>query len=260
MIEISNLTRRFGELVAVDNLSFRINDGEIFGLLGPNGAGKTTTVKMMVGMITPDAGDIRINGCDIKRDTLKIKQELGYVPESCALYENLTGREHLEMICELYHLPYGEIPDRVRRLVDLLDLQEAANKRIAGYSRGMKQKLLLGSGLIHNPKLLILDEPFSGLDANSQSVFKELVRKFAGSGRIVIFCSHILEVVERVCDKLLIIDHGRKLSEGTPKEIIAEHQAESLSAAFNKLTGATDIDDRAGDILEALERNGSREQ
>jgi ABC-2 type transport system ATP-binding protein len=252
LIEVNNLTRRFGSLTAVDNLSFSVPGGEIFGLLGPNGAGKTTTVKMMVGMIKPSAGDIRINGHDIRSDSLKIRMETGYVPESCALYENLTGREHLEMICELHHLPPEGVNSRIGRLIELLGLRNAADGRISTYSKGMKQKLLLGSALIHNPRLLILDEPFSGLDANTQSVFKELIRKFVDDGRIVIFCSHILEVVELVCDRLLIIDEGRKLAEGTPQQIIAEHQAESLSQAFGRLTGATDIGDQAHDILDAL--------
>jgi ABC-2 type transport system ATP-binding protein len=210
---------------------------------------------MMVGMIAPTSGDIRINGHDIKRQSLEIRMETGYVPESCALYENLTGREHLQMISELHHLPPERIGPRVDRLTQLLQLQDAANNRISTYSKGMKQKLLLAGALIHNPRLLILDEPFSGLDANTQSVFKELIREFVRDGRIVIFCSHILEVVERVCERLLIIDQGRKLAEGTPTEIIEAHNADSLSQAFGRLTGAVDVGGQAHDILDALNRD-----
>ena len=229
MIEVNNLTRTFGDLVAVDDLSFEVADGEIFGFLGPNGAGKTTTVKVIVGLISATSGSVRVNGFDLGQNPLEIKKQIGYVPESCALYENLTGLEHLQMISELQHLSVENIDARIERLVELLNLKDAANQRISTYSKGMKQKLLLAGALIHNPKILILDEPFSGLDANAQSVFKELIREFVRDGRIVIFCSHILEVVERVCKRLLIIDHGRELAAGTPAEIISRHQADNLS-------------------------------
>ncbi len=253
MIKISNLGKRFDKLKAVDDLSFQINEGEIFGLLGPNGAGKTTTVKMMVGMLKPDKGTIEINGFNAVTDSLKVKADLGYVPESSALYENLTGREHLEMVCNLHHLPLENVDSQVDRLLDAIELQESADKRIAGYSKGMKQRLLLAGAIIHNPHLLILDEPMSGLDANVQSVIRQLIKDFTRDKRIVIFCSHILEVVERLCDRLLIIHQGRKLIEGTPQDITSNLGVDSLSIAFNKLTGANDIDSQARGILDAIE-------
>ena len=253
MIKISNLQKRFDNLTAVDNLSFQINNGEIFGLLGPNGAGKTTTVKMIVGMLKPDSGSIEVNGFNAVTDSLKVKSDLGYVPESSALYENLTGREHLEMICNLHHLPPDKIDSQVERLLGAIELKEAAEKRIAGYSKGMRQRLLLAGAIIHNPHVLILDEPMSGLDANVQSVIRQLIREFARDNRIVIFCSHILEVVERLCDRLLIIHKGRKLTEGTPVEITSQLGTDSLSTAFNRLTGAIDIDSQARTILDAIE-------
>lgn len=252
MIEISHLRKSFGSLKAVDDVSFRIGEGEIFGLLGPNGAGKTTTVNMITGMLRPDSGSIRINGADALADSLKVKAALGYVPESSALYENLTGREHLEMVCDLHHLPYEKIDSQVDRLLSAIELKESADKRIAGYSKGMKQRLLLAGAIIHNPRVLILDEPLSGLDANAQSVILRLIREFAADGRIVIFCSHILEVVERLCHRLLIIHHGRKLIEGSPEEITSWLDADSLSEAFNHLTGATDIGGQAKGILDAI--------
>ncbi len=255
MIKVDNLSRQYGTLWAVKDLSFEIKDGEIYGLLGPNGAGKSTTVKIMVGMLAPSSGDVVINGHNIRDDGNAIKASLGYVPESCALYENLTGREHLEMVCNLHHLAIEGIESQVNKLIELLDLKDAADKRIAGYSKGMKQKLLLAGGIIHNPRVLILDEPLSGLDANAQSLFRELIKEFARDGRVVIFCSHVLEVVERLCDRLLIMDHGKKLTEGTPQEIIANLSVATLGEAFNRLTGATDIDDQARGILRAIESN-----
>ena len=257
MIKVDNLSRQYGTLWAVKDLSFEIADGQVYGLLGPNGAGKSTTVKMMVGMLIPTTGEILINGLNIRTDGNAIKTNLGYVPESCALYENLTGREHLEMVCNLHHFPVENIEPQVNKLIELLDLKDSADKRIAGYSKGMKQKLLLAGGIIHNPRLLILDEPLSGLDANAQSLFRELIKEFARDGRIVIFCSHVLEVVERICDRLLIIDHGRKLTEGTPKEIIANLGVTTLGEAFGHLTGATDIDGQARGILRAIEGNSN---
>ena len=254
MIKVDNLSRQYGTLWAVKDLSFEIADGQVYGLLGPNGAGKSTTVKIMVGMMAATTGEITINGLNIKTDGNAIKANLGFVPESCALYENLTGREHLEMVCNLHHLPVEGIESQVTKLIELLDLKDAADKRIAGYSKGMKQKLLLAGGIIHNPRVLILDEPLSGLDANAQSLFRELIKEFARDNRIVIFCSHVLEVVERICDQLLIIDHGKKLTEGTPQQIMENQSVTTLGEAFNRLTGATDIDDQARGILRAIER------
>jgi ABC-2 type transport system ATP-binding protein len=255
MIKVENLSRQYGTLWAVKDLSFEIADGQVYGLLGPNGAGKSTTVKIMVGMLAATTGEITINGLNIKTDGNAIKANLGFVPESCALYENLTGREHLEMVCNLHHLPVEGIEPQVDKLIELLDLKDAADKRIAGYSKGMKQKLLLAGGIIHNPRVLILDEPLSGLDANAQSLFRELIKEFARDNRIVIFCSHVLEVVERICDQLLIIDHGKKLTEGTPQQIMENQSVTTLGEAFSRLTGATDIDDQARGILRAIEHS-----
>jgi len=252
MIEISHIEKSFGCLKAVDDVSFRIKEGEIFGLLGPNGAGKTTIVKMITGILRPDSGSIRINGYDALIDALKVKAVLGYVPESSELYANLTGREHLEMVCNLHHLAYEKIDSRIERLLSAMDLKDSADRRICGYSKGMKQRLLLAGAIIHNPRVLILDEPFSGLDANFQSVILRLIKKFAADRRIVIFCSHILEVVEQLCDRLLVIHHGRKRIEGSPGEITSRMNCDSLSAAFNRLTGATRIDIQAKGILNAI--------
>ena len=254
MIYVKDLSKHFGSLKAVDHLSFEIKAGEVFGLLGPNGAGKSTTVKMMVGMLSPTEGEIEINGLSVISDINRIKTDLGYVPENCALYENLTGREHLELVCNLHHFPLEKIEPQAKKLIDLFELTDAADKRIAGYSKGMKQRLLLAGAIIHNPQVLILDEPLSGLDANAQSLIRELIREFAREGRTVVFCSHVLEVVERLCDELVIIDHGKKLIEGTPQSIVDKMQVSNLGHAFNQLTGATDIDSQAKGIIRALDQ------
>ncbi len=253
MIKVRDLSKHFGTLRAVDQLSFTINTGEVFGLLGPNGAGKSTTVKMMVGMLTPSGGEIEINGRSVRTAINDIKRDLGYVPENCALYENLTGREHLEMVCHLHAFPIEKVESQVEKLLSLLELKDFADSRIAGYSKGMKQRLLLAGAIIHNPSVLVLDEPLSGLDANAQSLIRELIKEFAREGRTVVFCSHVLEVVERLCDRLIIVSKGKKLVEGTPAEIIKQVGVDSLGVAFNQLTGATDIDSQAKGILRALD-------
>lgn len=161
------------------------------------------------------------------------------------------------MVCNLHHMNASRIDAQVERLLEALELKESADKRIAGYSKGMKQRLLLAGAIIHNPRVLILDEPMSGLDANVQSVIRQLIRDFVRDRRIVIFCSHILEIVERLCDRLLIIHRGQKQIEGSPSEITARMETENLSAAFNRLTGATDIDSQARGILDAIgDRDG----
>lgn len=180
------------------------------------------------------------------------KAAIGYVPESCALYENLTGREYLEFIGHLHHLEPTEISSKVKRLLDLVGIDRSADNLIREYSKGMKQKILIISALMHDPDLIILDEPFSGLDANTVSVFKEILRESAKHGKAVIFCSHVLEVVERLVDRLMIIKQGKELATGTPDEIIAQTGHQALDRAFNELTGSGDIDSQAQQIVEII--------
>ncbi len=253
MLTVENLSKCFGEIEAVKDLSFTVLPGEVFGLLGPNGAGKTTTIKIIIGMLDPNSGNVRVNGCSVAEQPLEVKKRIGYVPENCALYENLTAREYLELVGNLHHLPPDRIATQIERLLTTLDLVDAIDRRMTGYSKGMKQKILLTSALLHNPDLIIMDEPFSGLDSNSAAVFKQLIGQLVAGGKTVIFSSHVLEVVEKLCGRLLIIHEGEKLAAGTIKEVLAQAGENSLEKAFSKLTGVTDIADRAADILDALE-------
>lgn len=260
MITVEHLSRTFGALKAVDDLTFSVNGGEIFALLGPNGAGKTTTIKMILSMLKPDEGTILFNGNKISLDENGYKSHIGYVPESCALYENLTGLEYIKFIGNLHHLPDKEIHDKADRLLQALDLGDVADQLIREYSKGMKQKILIITALLHDPDLIILDEPFSGLDANAVSVFKQIFRSQAQSGKALIFCSHILEVVERLVDRILIIKDGKNLVAGTPDDIIRQTGHTSLDRAFNELTGALDIDTRAKDIVDIIGKaNGGKD-
>jgi len=236
----------------VDDLSFDVSPGEVFGLLGPNGAGKSTTIKMIIGMLPPTSGSAAVGGNDVLESPLEVKRRVGYVPENCALYENLTAREYLNLVGNLHHLEEDRIDAQIDRLSEILGLSDAIDRRMTKYSKGMKQKILLSSALLHNPDLIIMDEPFSGLDSNSAAVFKQVIGKLAESGKAVIFSSHVLEVVEKLCKRLLIIHAGEKLAEGSVGEIVENSGQTCLVDAFSKLTGVTDIDEAADDIIEAL--------
>ena len=254
MIETNNLSREYGSRVALHPLTLRVGPGEILGFLGPNGAGKSTTVKLLTGMIKPTSGHARVAGFDVAADPLEVKRRIGYVPESAALYESLTAREFLEVIAALYHQPSGSARHRINELLDRFDLSAAKDQRLSEFSKGMKQKVVIASALMHRPEVLFLDEPLTGLDANAALVVKELIRSLAAQGRTIFFCSHVLEVVERVCSRIVIISNGRAIADGTPAEIAAQGHAASLEEAFVALTGARDTNQVTQELLDALER------
>jgi ABC-2 type transport system ATP-binding protein len=254
VIRTEQLSHSYGTTVALHSLDLHVDSGEVLGLLGPNGAGKSTTVKILTGLVRPTAGQALVAGFDIVRQPLEAKQRLGYVPEQPALYETLSAFEFLEVVSALHHLDPALARQRRDELLELLGLGEARHQRLMAFSKGMKQKVVLAAALIHRPEVLILDEPLDGLDANSARVVKELLRSLASQGRTVLFCSHILEVVERVCTRIVIIDKGRLIATGTPSEIATRTASSSLDEAFAKLTGVRDAGQISGDILRALER------
>ncbi len=254
MIETENLSREYGSRIALHPLTLRVTPGEILGFLGPNGAGKSTTVKLLTGMIKPTGGRARVAGFDVTTDPLEVKRRVGYVPESAALYESLTAREFLEVIASLYHQPPRSARQRIDELLDRFDLAAAKDQRLSEFSKGMKQKVVIASALMHRPEVLFLDEPLTGLDANAALVVKELIRSLAAQGRTIFFCSHVLEVVERVCSRIVIIDNGRAIADGTPAAIAGRAHAGSLEEAFVALTGARNTAEVTHDLLDALER------
>ncbi len=258
MVRLDNVSRSFGAVQAVNGLSFDTREGEIFALLGPNGAGKTTSIKMILGMLRPDSGSIHFQGKEIDPgNDNRYKARIGYVPENCALYESLTGSEYLNFIGQLHHLDPEQMRVKINRLMSLVSLGDATQKLIRDYSKGMKQRILIVSALLHDPDLLILDEPFSGLDASAVLMFKELLREEVKKGKTVIFCSHILEVVERLVDRILIIHNGRALVAGTPDEIIHKTGHASLDRAFNELTGGVDTDAQARELIDIIRKADS---
>ncbi len=253
MIEARALTRRFGALVAVDGLTFAVRGGEIVGFLGPNGAGKSTTVKMLTGMLRPSGGAATVAGFDVTIEPNEVKRRIGCVPESGALYDNLTAAEYLDLAGSLHHLEPRRARARSGELLQLFGLAGDRDRRLAEFSKGMRQKVLLSAALLHNPDVLFLDEPLTGLDANAALIVKELLRSLALQGKAIFFCSHILEVVERICSRIVVIDKGRIIAEGSSAAICAATGVETLEEAFARLTGSRDVASVTRDFLAALE-------
>lgn len=253
-IHTENLSREYGGRWALTGLNLQVHPGEILGFLGPNAAGKSTTVKILVGMLKPSAGTARVAGFDVEREPLEVKRRIGYVPETAALYETLTAREYLALVASLHHQPRAGAQPRIDELLERFDLSHARDQRLSEFSKGMKQKVLITAALMHGPEIVFLDEPLTGLDANAALVVKELIRSLAAQGRTIFFCSHVLEVVERVCTRIVIIDRGRAIADGTAADIAAQTGTASLEAAFVSLTGQRDAAQVTQDLINALSR------
>jgi ABC-2 type transport system ATP-binding protein len=247
MIELDRLTKVYSTITAVDHISLTIPSGQLVGYLGPNGAGKSTTVKMLTGMIAPTAGRAEVYGLDVVTRSLEVKRMIGYVPESGAVYESLTGREYLEMVGRLYGLDEALIKNRIAKFGDFFELdQKTLGRRLlSAYSKGMRQKVVISAALIHNPRVIFFDEPLNGLDASTQLMFKTLIKNLAAEGKTILYCSHILDVVERTCDRIIIIDRGRVAADGTLAELQASSGEGSLERIFNKLTAQANLEERA---------------
>jgi ABC-2 type transport system ATP-binding protein len=254
MITAVGLTKTYPGKDAVRGLSFTVGKGEIVGFLGPNGAGKTTTVRMLTGMIRPTSGTATVAGYDITREPIEAKKRLGYVPESGALFETLTGGEYLRFVADLHHLDRDVAERRADEFLDLFGIRAQRDQRIQEYSKGMKQKVLISAALIHQPQVLFLDEPLNGLDANAALVFKEIIKRLSAQGTTMLFCSHILDVVEKLCPRIIILNEGSIIAEGTPELIANRAGEETLEDAFCRLTGVRDARESARDFLEALGR------
>ncbi|HYH06297.1 MAG TPA: ABC transporter ATP-binding protein [Thermoanaerobaculia bacterium] len=233
MIEIDDLTKRYGDFTAVDRLALRAADGEIFGFLGPNGAGKTTTIRIIAGLSLPTSGRVRINGVDVVNDSERAKAFVGYVPDRPYLYEKLTGRELLHFVVDLYRKDWRECEPRAVELLRWFELGDWIDARIENLSHGMKQKLVIVSALVHDPAVLVIDEPMVGLDALAQRQVKQLFRRMADAGKTVFLTTHTLSVAEAVCDRIAILNRGKIVASGTPAELKKDS---ALEDAFLELT------------------------
>lgn len=240
MLEIRNLTKRYGESTvnAVEDFSIELKTGEIFGFLGPNGAGKSTTIKSLVGIYPFQEGDILIDGVSIKTNPLEAKMKIGYVSDNHAVFERLTGREYVNHIANLYKVDMAEAEERAQRLLEIFKLEEAFNRPIKSYSHGMKQKISVIAALVHNPKLWVLDEPLTGLDPQSSYQLKKVMKQHAQEGNTVFFSSHILDVVENLCDRCCIIKKGKLQGVYDIAELKAK--GESLEEIFVSVIGEED--------------------
>jgi ABC-2 type transport system ATP-binding protein len=250
MIVLKGLTKRFGGRVAVDGLSFEVPAGQIVGFLGPNGAGKSTTLKMLTGVLEPSDGTATVCGFDLRRDVIEVKRHVGFVPESGAVFESLTGLEYLEMVAALYGIAAPAARQRIQQFIAFFDLgfDTLTDKLLGAYSKGMRRKVVITAALLHNPPVVLFDEPLEGLDANAAVGFKALIQTLAREGKTIVYSSHILDVVERVCDRVIIIDEGRLLVDGAPEALVAEHKSGTLERLFTQLTGGTELEQRAAEF------------
>jgi ABC-2 type transport system ATP-binding protein len=246
MIVCQNLTKQFGDLTAVDDMSFAVAEGELFGFLGPNGAGKTTTIKMMTGLLRPSSGRATIGDFDVETQPLEAKRLFGYIPDNPFLYEKLTGREYLAFMADLYSTVLPDRAQRIDELLHLFDLYDKGNEMVQGYSRGMRQKIALAGALIHNPKLILMDEPTVGLDPQSAQAMQDILRELCRRGTTVFISTHNLSIAEKLCDRVAIVNKGRLIAQGTVEELRAHVEPmtpegarpRSLEEIFFLLTGS----------------------
>ena len=252
MLEVRGITKEYNRRPVVDQVSFTVAPGEVLGYLGPNGSGKSTTVRMLTGLLEPTAGEVRYRGRGIRQDLIAYKQVLGYVPEEQFLYPYLSGREYLQLAARLRCLPERPSAEKIDALLQLFSLYEYRFSPIGSYSKGMRQKILITAALLHNPQLIIFDEPLSGLDVTAALVFRNLIRSLAADGKVILYSSHVLEVVEKVATRVLILRKGKVVahdSVGRLRELLA---SPSLEDVFAQLAVQEDAAQIAADIVAAI--------
>jgi ABC-2 type transport system ATP-binding protein len=255
MLEVKNVTKRYRSIPAVQDVSFTLLEGEILGYLGPNGSGKSTTVKMVTGMIEPSDGKIFFRGRNIHDDISAYRAHLGYIPEEAQVYTHLSGLEYLQLVGRLRGMEEKLIEQKARAMLKLLSLEESQYSAIADYSKGMKQRVLISAALMHDPALLIFDEPLSGLDAVTARLFKDLLVLLAREGKAILYISHVLEVVERVCDRVIILAKGQVVADASPGKLTELMKLPDLESVFAQLVRQTDTEQVARDLVEVMKIN-----
>jgi ABC-2 type transport system ATP-binding protein len=254
-LDVEHLSYRYTDGThALRDVSFSLAAGERVGFLGPNGAGKSTTLKMLTGILQPTRGTATICGFDLNTQTIDVKRHVGFVPESGAVFESLTGLEYLEMVAALYGIPGDAARERIKQFLAFFDLSftTLTEKLLGAYSKGMRRKVVITAALLHNPPVVFFDEPLDGLDANAAVGFKALIQTLAREGKTIVYSSHILDVVERVCQRVIIIDKGKLLVDGKPEELVAAHQSGTLEKLFTQLTGGEELERRAEDFAKTF--------
>ena len=257
VISIRNLHKSYKNGASVNKVlkgvNIDIQSGQIIGYIGPNGAGKSTTVKILCGILTDFQGEIKVLGMDLRTQDIDIKKRIGYIPENAALYDTLTPSEYLQFVGELHGMKVGDIQVKIARLLDLFEMKSHANERMNSFSKGMKQKILIISGLIHNPDIIFMDEPLSGLDANAVIIVKRVLQQLAKEGKTIFYSSHIMDVVEKISDRIILIDNGVVLADGSYSDLNSESDNESLENLFTKLTGNSGHSETANEIINVFE-------
>jgi ABC-2 type transport system ATP-binding protein len=252
ILDAQNITKRYSTIPAVQNVSFTLNPGEVLGYLGPNGSGKSTTVKMITGLIQPSDGKIFFRGQNIQDDLAHYRANLGYVPEEAQVYTHLSGLEYLQLVGRLRGMPEKLIDSKARGLLQLFSLEASQYSPISEYSKGMKQRVLLSAALLHNPEILIFDEPLSGLDAVTARLFKDLLILLAKEGKAILYISHVLEVVERVCDRVIILAKGKVVADASPSSLTTLMHLPDLESVFAQLIQQTDTAQLAQDLVSVM--------
>jgi len=252
MLDVQSLTKWYGAIRAVSDGSFTVAAGEVLGYLGPNGSGKTTTVGMILGMVEPSGGTVRFRGADIAVDPIDYRRHVGYVPEEPHLYSYLSGAEYLQLVADLRDLDARVSRRRIAALLELFGLEHQAHAALSSYSKGMRQKVLISAALLHNPSLLVFDEPVSGLDATSALVFRHLLDQLARAGKAVLYCSHELDAVEKTCSRVLVLHHGKVVAHDTVERLRDALSEGSLEAVFQQLVCEIDPARTARDLVASM--------
>ncbi len=253
MIEVRNLAKSYASREVLIDVSFRVGPGEAAAYLGPNGAGKSTTVKILAGLLHPDAGRVTIGGFDVATDPLEAKRRLGYVPDDARLYESLTPAEYLSLVAELYHLPRERAAERIAQMAAAFALTGALDRAIETLSRGQRQKVLLIAAMIHDPDVLLLDEPLNGLDVESGLALRQVIEGLLQRGKTILFCSHILELIERLCGRTIVLHQGRIVADGATADLVQRSRGGTLEAVFRELTRPEQADEGARAFLRAFD-------
>nr|WP_299422405.1 ABC transporter ATP-binding protein [uncultured Emticicia sp.] len=253
-IKISNLQKAYGSALVLKDVNLEVDSGEIIGYIGPNGAGKSTTIKILIGMIPDYAGSVEVMGFDVKTNPLEVKRLIGYVPENASLYDTLSPMEYLRFLGSLYQLETDQIEEKATELLRLFALYDQRDDRMTTFSKGMKQKVLLISGILHNPKVIFLDEPLSGLDANAVILVKEILSQLKHAGKTIFYSSHIMDVVEKISDRIVLINKGTIIANGTFDELKSQRETGSLEQIFNQLTGNNEHIQLAEEFIQVMNR------
>jgi len=254
IISIQNLKKSYGSKAVLHGINLEIAPGQVIGYIGPNGAGKSTTVRILAGLDSSFEGEVKVAGLNIKTDALEVKKRIGYIPEQTEIYDVLTPREFLTMLGKLQGMEENQLEKRMLSMLTYFGMDEHVDERMDTFSKGMRQKILLVSGLLHNPEIIFMDEPLSGLDANTVILVKEIITQLAAQGKTIVYCSHIMDTVEKISDRIILISDGVIVADG-PIETLRANEQESLESIFSNLTGQSDFDQKASDFMKTFDND-----